>query len=236
MKRYKWFIIAVFLVLFSGLQLKADEAAKGKQTLPLGDFKNGGFLRCIVQEDNDQDFNIILNGEYKSNDGQLFVVGPDNKLLFFKKLPPKKYENEKIPVAKDGQTGQYVIFLRTKDGKDTFYPPLTSLSKEIYSILSCSQLQGSTWYIGGDGQGVSKFTVTPSKSSAVIKDKTGKVLGKTANGLPLTVEIPPEGALLTSKARYLKFDDGVGVIALSEKAWFVPESEKKKMKIPSRKK
>lgn len=222
-------------MFFTGLQIKADDALKSKSILPLGDFKNRGFLRCIVKEDVDQDFNVIINGEFKSNDGQLIVVSPDKTIVVAKKLKPQKYENIKISVPKDGQTGQYVIFIRTKDGKDTLYPPLTSIPKEIYSISSCSQLQGSTWFIGTDGKVGFKFTVTPTKSSAVIKDKTGKILGKTTQGASLTVEIPPAGAFLTSKARYLSFNN-ITTIASSEDKWFVPDADKKNMKIPRVKK
>jgi len=196
--------------------------------IPVGHWLLNGYVRCITQEDVDHEFNIRIHGTITSTNSQVKVIAPNGQIVVSQLLPPQEYKDYRITVPSDGQTGQYVVFLKSTDGKDMLYPPLTSLPKEVYAALWISQLQGSSRFIGSDGDPLYQVTATGHKSTVVITDTADNILGASTFNNPVTVTIPLTGAILTSPARYISFGDIV-VFSFKEEQWFLPDVDKKTM-------
>ncbi len=199
--------------------------------IPVGYWGMSGYLRCITREDADHEFNIRIDGTITSTNAQVRVVAPNGQLVVSQLLPPQEYKDYRIPVPADGQTGQYVVFLKTSDGKDMLYPPLTSLPNEVYAAVWISQLQGSSRFLGSNGDPAYQVTASGHKSTVVITDISGNVLGASTYDAPVTVTIPLTGAILTSPARYISFGDTTP-FSFYEDEWFLPDEDKLTMLPP----
>src|SRR5690606_12658684 len=91
-----------------------------------------GYTRVIVREEKDQDFAITFNGYVGEGGMPVQIFAPNSVKFISETVSPGLHFPYKITVPRDGITGQYVIFLKDRDAKETLRVPLTTLPGEVY--------------------------------------------------------------------------------------------------------
>lgn len=181
-----------------------------------------GATYCIVKEEKDRDFNIIIRGEIGKKGGggfPLTVMSPDKKTII-EEIVDKPYTTFSIP--KDGKTGEYLIIVGARDGKDDIYAPLTDLEKEVYYVnywFQCTE----TRYFTKPRTKDETIGIQPHVYSAyIISNRTKEILASTEKGEKIEVQVPDEGIWIVSKTRYMHLKQPL-VISNDEQHWFLPE-------------
>jgi len=218
------------------LARKADELTLEKlstrQPMPAGDNKLQGWLRCVVREDRDQDFDVALSGEIGKDGVPVRVYGPDNQKLQDVVAPEGACLEKpwKLTIPKDGKTGQYVIFVKARDQKDKLFVPFTELPGEVYCPGYWAQFAPTRFYTRSRGEKPETLVIQPHKTPASIIDAADeKVLASTTTGERLDVQIGPGGALVDMRARYVSLEKPLP-LSVSPSRWFAPQEDKLTLK------
>ncbi len=194
---------------------------KAAAVLPLGDMRNARCIRCVVRKDADRDFAIMIRGQIGEGGAPLKVKRPDGTVVLEAALPAGTHEAHTVKVPKDGRTGEYVILIATRDGKDSFSGPLTDLPKEVYVMSYWIQSAPARFFTRARGDQPESVTLTPHKSRGKIETPDGKALAETSKGEALTAPVGAEGVWISSPARYVDAASSL-VLALTPEAWFAP--------------
>ncbi|MGC9065598.1 MAG: hypothetical protein ACP5JO_03070 [Candidatus Ratteibacteria bacterium] len=185
-----------------------------------------GATYCIVREEKDKNFNIIIRGEIGKKDSGGFpvkVIGPDKKTII-ETIVDRPYM--KLVVPQDGKTGEYVIILGLRDGKDDIYAPLTDLEKEVYYVNYWFQCTDTRYFTKPATDTNESFGIQPHVySSYIISNKTKQLIASTEKGEKIEVEMPVEGIWIISKTRYTHIKQPL-ILSNDEQHWFLPESIK----------
>jgi len=183
-----------------------------------------GGTYCIVKEEKDRNFDIIIRGEIGKKDAGGFplkVIDPEKKIIIDTTIE-KAYT--KLTVQQDGKTGEYVIVLGLRDGKDDLYMPLTDLEKEVYYVNYWWQSTETRFFTKPVSQNMKTIGIQPHVYSAyILSNKTKELIASTEKGEKLEVEIPPEGVWIIGKTRYMHLKQPL-ILSIDEKHWFLPES------------
>lgn len=181
---------------------------------------------CIVKEEKDRDFSIFIRGEIGKKDSGGFplkVIAPD-KSVIIDTIIDKPFT--KLTVSKDGKTGEYILVLGVRDGKDEILVPLTDLDKEVYYVNYWFQSTQTRYFTAPLKGKKETIGIKPHVFSLyIISNKTKEPIASTEKGEKLEVEVPEEGIWIIGKTRYMHLKQPL-VIANDEKHWFLPESIK----------
>jgi hypothetical protein len=228
-------LAAIALCLFVGLagvSLGAGAAGSTKKperltapSLPQGDLKIKHFIRCIAKEEKDQAFQVTVRGQIGPGGTPLIVKGPDNAVILKKTIPEGRHELFTVDVPKDGKVGEYVIFVRTRDGKEHLVGDLTTLPKEVYVMAYWHQLNKPRFFLRALSDEPEVFEVEPHKGAGQIEDTEGKILAQTKKGEWIKAEVGPKGVWFTSRARYIHVKKPV-ILAIKPDRWFAPNKDK----------
>ncbi|MGC8805628.1 MAG: hypothetical protein ACP5QD_06835 [Candidatus Ratteibacteria bacterium] len=132
----------------------------------------------------------------------------------------------KLVVPQDGKTGEYVIILGLRDGKDDIYAPLTDLEKEVYYVNYWFQCTDTRYFTKPATDTNESFWIQPHVySSYIISNKTKQLIASTEKGEKIEVEMPVEGIWIISKTRYTHIKQPL-ILSNDEQHWFLPESIK----------
>lgn len=194
---------------------------KAGPCLPMGDWKCAHNIRCVVEKDTDRDFTITIRGVVGEGGAPVVVKRADGTVVLTATVPAGKYDAREIKVPKDGKTGQYVVLILTRDGKESFFGPLTDLPKEVYVMGYWIQNAPTRFYTRARGAQPESIEITPHKSAGKIESKDGKVLAESMQGETMKAMIGAEGAWISSPARYVDCAGPV-TLALRAEAWFAP--------------
>ncbi|HOK56461.1 MAG TPA: hypothetical protein PKV21_00745 [bacterium] len=181
---------------------------------------------CIVKEETDRNFNIIIRGDIgkkESGGFPLKVIDPEKKVII-ETLIDKSYT--KLTVPKDGKTGEYLIILEVRDGKDDVYVPLTDLEKEVYYVNYWFQCTETKYFTKPKTEEKEIIGIKPHVYSVyIISNKTKEVIALTEKGEKIEIEMPSEGIWILGKTRYMHLKQPL-ILSNDEKHWFLPESIK----------
>ncbi|MCM8808716.1 MAG: hypothetical protein NC934_00890 [Candidatus Omnitrophica bacterium] len=181
---------------------------------------------CIVKEEKDKEFNIVIKGIVGKKSGKGFplkVIGPDKKIII-DTLIEKPYT--KLIVPKDGITGEYLIILEVRDGEDEIYVPLTDLEKEVYYVNYWFQTTETKFFTKPKTEEKEIMGIKPHVYSVyILSNKTKEIIASTEKGEKLEIEMPLEGIWIIGKTRYMHLKQSL-ILSNDEKSWFLPENIK----------
>lgn len=189
------------------------------QSLPIG----SGFSRIVVREDNDAAFTIKLRGRVTSPDAAIEVVRPDGMLVMRQPIPAEADPSVIVPA--DGIAGQYVIFLRLTDAKDSVIVPITSLPGEVYVTPYWSQERPGRFFTREANTDDGRVSFVPHKSGArLYSGDLLAAMASTDTGEIISAAIDPKvGMWIDIRARYLSATDKRPlVLAVTPSRYFTP--------------
>ncbi len=201
----------------------------GNQSLPGGDWDFGGWMRCIIREDVDQDIPIRFSGVVGQGGEGGFpvrIADPNKTLVLAEDVPEGSHSPFVLTIPKDGITGQYVIFFKTRDNKDKLLSPLTSLP-EVYHAKNWNQNGPTRFFVRSRDEQPYVLEVGPLKGKGAILDRKGtaELAVVKTSGEPMHAEVGPDGVWLTLQCRYVNFVEPI-TVAISPERWFAPDLEK----------
>lgn len=197
------------------------------QSMPAGDATCAGWMRCIVLNDRPEPFAITIFGKVGQGGVPVKVFGPDNKSVMEVTVPEGMHAPHEIKVA-DGRAGQYVIFVKARDGKDDLLVPLTALP-EVYRVGYWQQHQATRFFIRSRSDAPETVEVQPHGSAGQIVSDAQELLADTENGGWLSAKTDPAGIWIVMKSRYVHCKSPV-TLSVAPVKWFVPDEEKMSLK------
>jgi hypothetical protein len=194
------------------------------QAFPTGDSTQGGWTRVIVHEASDQAWAGRLLGVVGDDGIPLQVFGPDGAARLQLTVPAGRHDPYTFSVPADGQTGDYVIFLKARDVKERLRVPLTALP-EVYHLGYWSQDTPTRFFTRAPGAAAVPLAITPHKSKGELLAADGATpLAATETGETLATQLTPEGAWVLIGSRYVHPKTPV-TLAISPARWFAPTDQ-----------
>lgn len=189
------------------------------QSFPIG----ASLSRIVARQDIDAPFTIKLRGRVTSPVASIEVIRPDGKLVLRQAIPAQ--DDPSVIVPADGVTGQYVIFIRLVDTKDSVKVPITSLPGEVYVTPYWSQEQAGRFFTRAANTDDGLVSLVPSKARArLYSGKLFTELASTNTGEKISAPIDPNvGMWIDIRARYVS---GTGkkplILSVTPKRYFTP--------------
>jgi hypothetical protein len=191
-------------------------------------------LRCVVREDRDQEIQVQLRGTVgQTNALVVQAFGPDGALISCTTVPHGRHAPFVITLPRDGQTGQYVLFVKRPLQGDDISLPLTKLP-EVFLIGRWAAYsdrygtQPARYYTRSPGDEPLDMSISGDRTMLMAADQR-TLLGYTDKTKKAeTVRIGPEGAWLcawgAAGSHYAA--DGLPVIVSTSPArWFWPDAK-----------
>ncbi len=210
------------------MQSGNQENLTPQQYLPLSSELGGKVpAKVVVKEDEDREFTLNFEGEIASTDGRVRVVAPDGREVVNAPLPPGKRTSIKVP--KDGQTGEYIVWVLLQTNLDTVRLPLSDLPHEVYVTSYWIQPTPQCFFLGAPNAPDGKLILGTGKNGFLIASRGDfETLAQWKPGEMTTagfeVKLPKDGAwFITTQGRYFSSPKEMPVIlSLSPQKAFVP--------------
>ncbi len=197
------------------------------QPMPVYDSTIDAWVRCIVRKDKPGPFTIRVIGKVAEGGFPVKVFGPDNQPVLETEVPAGMKSPYAIEVN-DPRTGEFVIFLKPRDGKDNLFVPLTTLP-EVYRMGYWAQHQVTRLFTRSAGESPESLEIQPHGTAGRVLGDDQQQLGATDKGETIKVEIGPQGAWIVMNSRYVRVQNPV-TLAVSRERWFAPSADKMQLK------
>ena len=195
-------------------------------------------LQCIIREDQDQEIKAHVIGTVGQTNGlEVQAFGPDGAVISRTTVPPGRHSSFAIGLPKDGQTGDYVLFVKRARKGDDLSLPLTVLP-EVFLVKG--------WAAGGNGDRCAQyFTRSPGAEPCEISIRGERtklfaadkrtLLGFTDKAKKsATVKIGPEGAwiwcFMAAVTNRYAADGAPVIVSTSPDRWFWPSPKSLELK------
>ncbi len=216
----------MYAVFQAGGELSLSRLATS-QPLLIGDTANAGWVRCVLRKDKPGALPLQIFGTVGVAGVKVKVFGPDNKPLVETTIPSGAHAPFAWPVP-DAGVGEYVVFIRAGDNKDSMYAPISDLP-EVYVTSYWSQHMECRYFTRSPGEATVRIKVQPHKGSATVMTDDQTVLASTDKGDEVSCDVGPKGVWVLLKTRYAHANPPI-VLSYSPDRWFAPSEEKLRLK------
>lgn len=189
-----------------------------------------GWTKLVARKDLDQAFAVRFRG-YTTDGSAVKIFGPDNRLLLETAIPKGSYGHREIEVPRDGQTGQYAIFVQGEGWNEVVWLPLTDLPEVYVCEGPWAQKAPTRFYSRSRGDTPEPVEYYPHGPGRILDMKENILSATDKTGTPAKAMMGPDGVWLENDACYLnRASPSPLILSVTPERWFMPDPDKLKLK------